>query len=142
MAKLHSLIRLNRHTLDEKRRVLKELQAQQELLKQQKEQRLASLEAEKILAAHDIEAAKYFPLYLERVLEQVAYLDNAIHEKQQEIQAATYMVQEAFIELKKLEVTQERRDQEEIDRLNKLENDIMDEIGIVGFVRKQQDEQY
>jgi flagellar FliJ protein len=139
MAKLHSLIRLNRHNLDERRRVLKELQAQQDMLKQHKQHTLDALAHEKQLAANDLESAKHFPLYLQRVMVQVDALEQAIQQKQLEIHTAAHLLQEAFMDLKKLEVTQERRDQDEINRLNKLESDIMDEIGITGFIRKQQE---
>lgn len=140
MAKLHSLIRYSRHTLDEKRRVLAELTEQLEQLKAHRQKMLDELEHEKNLAAVDIECARNFPQYLKKVMSMVADFDNWIAEKAREVQAATHVVQEAYLEVKKLEITQERRDQQEADRIKKIEGDTLDEIGLQSFRRKQEEQ--
>ena len=45
----------------------------------------------------------------------------------------------AFAELKKIEITQERREDEEEKAINKKESAELDEIAIEGFRRKQDD---
>jgi hypothetical protein len=136
MAKLHSLIRFKRHELDEKRRILAELNLQLDVLQQRKRKMLDDLQREKNLAAVDIEIARNFGLYLERMRVEQEALDIRIREKMHSVQAATVIVQDAFLDVKKVEITQERRDQEEEDRLGKIETSILNDIGIENFRRK------
>lgn len=139
MAKLHSLIRFKRHTLDEKRQLLAALNAELEGLQEHKKLLLEKIAHEKNLASVDLDAARSFTAYLHRAMEQSEALDTAILEKRAEVQAATQVVQEAFLDAKKFEVTQENRDRQEAERLNKIESDTLDEIGLTGFIRQQGD---
>jgi flagellar biosynthesis chaperone FliJ len=136
MAKLHSLIRFKRHQLDEFRRILSDLNTQLEVLYASKKKLLDDLAHEKNLAAVDIEASRNFGAYLNRMLREQEVLEEKIRKKSLEVQAATKVVQEAYLEAKKVEVTQENRDRAEEARLNKIDSDIMDEIGIENFRRK------
>jgi flagellar FliJ protein len=137
MAKLHSLIKFKRHELDEKREVLSKLNDELEKLKMYKQNLLDSLAREKNLAAVDIDIARNFGPYLNKTLAQCADLDEMIRAKLQEVQAATHVVQDAFLEVKKLEITQEKRDDEEDDRLKKIETNNLDDIGLNSFRRGQ-----
>lgn len=140
MAKLHSLIRYKRHTLDEKRRHLAALNAELEGLQTRKQLLLDSIAREKELASVDLDAARSFTAYLHRAMEKCEALDVEIIEKRAEVQAATQVVQEAFLDAKKFEVTQENRDAAENERLKKIESDTLDEIGLTGFIRQQGDD--
>lgn len=135
MAKLHSLIRFKRHELDEKRQILARLNDALEQLRASKKKLLDDLAREKNLAAVDVEIARSFGPYLNRTLEQCAALDDEIHQKLREIQAATHVVQDAYLEVKKLEITQEKRDQEEENNLKRMETNTLDDIGIESFRR-------
>lgn len=137
MAKLHSLIRFKRHELDDKRQILAKLNDALEELKRRKQKLLDDLAREKNLAAVDIEIARSFGPFLNKTLDQCAALDDQIYHKLQEIQAATHVVQDAYLELKKLEITQEKRDQEEDDRIARIETNTLDDIGIQTFNRNQ-----
>lgn len=139
MAQLHSLIRYKRHELDDKRKHLAALNAQLEYLLGTKRKLLDDLAREKNLASVDIDVAKSFGPYLNKTLAQCDALDVEIGQKQQEVQAATLVVQEAYLEVKKLEVTQEKRDQAEESRINRIESINLDDIGIEGFRRRQDD---
>ena len=141
MAKLHSLIRFQRHELDEKRKILLELNNQLELLQNEKQKNLDDLSREKNLAAVDIECARHFPLYLGRMMAKIEKIEQAIQSKLLEIHAATHVVQEAFLEVKKLEVAQANRDQAEEAHQKKVETNILDDIGIETFRRNKGEEQ-
>jgi flagellar biosynthesis chaperone FliJ len=141
MAKLHGLIKYRRHTLDEKRRILSDLKTELETLENYKARLLSDLEREKNLAAVDLESARHFPLFLKKVKNQISDLDEMIAFKASEIQAATLVVQEAYLEVKKLEITQERSDQVETDRLNRLESIDLDEMGLEAFRRHKETDQ-
>ena len=139
MAKLHGLIRFRRHDLDEKRRVLAELNTELERLQMHRQKTIDDLAREKNLAAVDLECARHFPTYLSKMMQQIELQDQVIAFKMREVQAATHVVQEAYLEVKKLEITQERRDKEESDRINKIESDTLDEIGLQVFRRNQEE---
>lgn len=141
MAQLHSLIRYKRHELDEKRKILSTVNAELEFLIGTKKKKLDDLAREKNLASVDIDIARTFGPYLNKTLEQCDELDVMIGEKQQEVQAATIVVQEAYLEVKKLEVTQEKRDEAEADRVDRIESITLDDIGIEGFRRRQDETQ-
>jgi flagellar protein FliJ len=136
MAKLHSLIKFHRHDLEEKRKALAVLNAALENLRNEKKKILDQLNAEKNPAAVDVDVARNFGVYLNRVLKECAALDKKISDKLDEIQAATHVVQDAYLEVKKLEITQDKRDQEEEDRLDRIEVNTLDDIGIETFRRK------
>ncbi len=140
MAQLHSLIRLRRHELDEKRKILADLNKELEHLYARKQKLLDDLAREKDLAAVDMDCARHFPNFLNRTMQQVDALNTAIQSKLLEIQAATLVVQEAYLEAKKLEIAQENRDKAEAERLQKIEDAQMDEIGLEGFRRHTKEE--
>ena len=137
MAQLHGLIKFKRHELDEKRQILARLNEELEALKQRKENLLDDLAREKNLAAVDIDIARNFGPFLTRTLERIEAFDHDIAAKQREIQAATHVVQEAFLEVKKLEVTQQNRDDEETRRLGRIETNTLNDIGLETFRRGQ-----
>lgn len=138
MAKLHSLIKFKRHELDEKREALARLNDELDRLKQTKQRMLDDLAREKNLAAVDIDVARSFGPYLNKTLTRIADFDEAIKEKLQEVQAATHVVQDAFLEVKKLEITQEKRDTEEAETFKRRETATLDEIGLQSFTRGQE----
>ena len=137
MAQLHSLIRFKRHELDEKRDILAKRNAELEQLQQHRIHMLDELAREKNLAAVDIEIARSFGPFLNRMLAQIEQLDGLIRNKAQEVQAATVVVQEAFLEVKKLEITQQKRDDEESARIKRIETNTLDDIGLESFRRGQ-----
>ena len=137
MAQLHGLIKFRRHDLEEKRKLLSILNTELEVLRGEKKSLLDRLTAEKNLAAVDVDVARNFGVYLNRVLKQCGELDELIAAKLEQVQAATHVVQDAYLEVKKLEVTQEKRDQQEEDRLDRIETNTLDEIGIETFRRRE-----
>ena len=139
MAKLHSLIKFKRHELDDKRQLLAKLNDALDRLRGQKQQLLDDLAHEKNLAAVDIDTARGFAPFLKKTLARITELDEFIREKQREIQAATHVVQEAYLEVKKLEITQERSDDTEESRLKRIEANNLDEMGIESFRRGQEE---
>ncbi len=136
MADLTGLIRLRRHELDEKRRELGELNAKVEALHQRRRDILAKLEKEKNLAAVDINAAQGFGQYLNGALNTCRDLDAEIERVMVDVDKATDVVREAFMEVKKLELTQENREKEAEDLMAKLETAELDEAGLNAHRRR------
>ncbi len=137
MAKLAGLIRFKKHELDQYREALIKLQdklAQQEYAK---DTLLKQMEAEKNLAAVDIAASRNFGAYLQRSLNVLRDLEKQIQNTEQEIYAARRVVQDAFMDVKKLDITEERRSELEKDTLAKKVSSELDDIGITAFQRGQ-----
>lgn len=139
MAKLAGLIRLKKHELDQQREALVKLQDKLAAQLQAKADLLAQLETEKNLAAVDIAAARGFGPYLQRALQKLEAMEKAIGDTGNEIYAARRVVQDAFMEVKKLDITEERRAQEEKDVLAAKVANELDEIGITVFQRQKEE---
>ena len=135
MAKLSGLIRLKKHELDQYRQALANLQEKLAQQQNAKDNMLVQLEQEKNLASVDMDAARNFNAYLQRSLQRLQEMERAIHDTQQEIQAARRVIQDAFMEVKKLDITEENRAQAEKDELNRKISNELDDIGLVGFMR-------
>lgn len=135
MADLKGLIRLRRHELDEKRRILGELNAQIEALNDRRQNVLKKLEKEKNLAAVDINAAQGFGQYLNGALNTCKEIDKNIEKVMVHVEKATDIVREAFMEVKKLELTQENRDKEAQKKQAKKETADLDEAGLTSHRR-------
>lgn len=135
MAKLAGLIRLKKHELDQHRQALTVLQEKLAIHQERKDHLLAQLEAEKNLAAVDIDAARNFGAYLQRSLDTLKVADKAIQEINNEIFAARRVIQDAYMEVKKLDITEENRMQAEKDVLDRKIANELDDIGLTVFQR-------
>ena len=119
MADLEALIRVRRHAVEQKQKFLAELYKQADELEGQKETMLTTLaEERKKVDEMGVEALGYFGHYSEAVRGRV----------------------EDIAELKKVEITQERREAEEEKELKKKESDIMDEVALEGYRRRTEEE--
>jgi flagellar FliJ protein len=138
VAKLSGLIRLKKHELDQYRQVLAALQDKLNLHQTRKDNLLRQLEQEKNLASVDMDAARNFTLYLQSSLEKLKEMERDIHNIQQEIQAARRVIQDAYMEVKKLDITEENRAQAERDELKRKISNELDDIGLSGFIRSKE----
>jgi flagellar export protein FliJ len=137
MAELDPLIRYRKHRLDEKQRRLADLYAQAEAIEQQKAQLFETMnaEADAAEASGDVYMVQDFLRFSANVREKIEELDNQREKLEVRIDAARRDIQEAFGELKKIEITQERR-QAEREELDKREEDKeLDDIGLENYRR-------
>jgi hypothetical protein len=141
MADLDPLIRVRKHALEQKRKFLAELYRQAEELANQKTTLLNQLEEEREkLREMEADMLSYFGPYSEAVKTRVADIDEARSKLEIRIQAAQEDMRMSFAALKKIEITQERREQAEENALNRKEAAELDEIGLDVF-RRQRDEE-
>jgi flagellar FliJ protein len=141
MADLDPLIRVRRHVVDQKQKFLAELYRQSEELANQKNtlnEQLAE-EREKIKDMGP-EMLSYFGPYTEAVKVRVKDIEEAARKLDVRIDIAREDMREAFADLKKIEITQERREAEEQKELDKRETADLDEIGIETYRRRQNEE--
>tara|TARA_B100000315_G_C14234642_1_gene432569 strand:- start:24 stop:452 length:429 start_codon:yes stop_codon:yes gene_type:complete len=136
---LHSLIRLYRWGVDEKRRQLGELL-----------RHLADLENQGVRLGEELlneqhaagaspgEAGYLYGYYAEAVIMRREKIAEASAETEERIAAAREELNEAYRELKKYEIAQENREKAEARELSLKEQADLDELGIKGFIRKRQ----
>lgn len=142
MADLDPLIRVRRHAVEQKQKFLAELYRQAEELTAQKaamEKQLAE-ETERAHALESVDALGDLSRYADAVHQRIADIDHARGQLEVRIEAAREDMREAFAELKKIEITQGRREAEEALEILKKESDELDAIGLELHRRRQNEE--
>jgi flagellar FliJ protein len=142
MADLNPLIRVRKHTVEQKQKFLAELYRQADELQNQKASLLRQMQEERqaLDAINSIDMITAFSNFAEAVKNRIEDIDEAMAKLEVRIEVAREDMREAFAEFKKIEITQERREAEEIKALEKRQSELLDEIAIEGFRRKANDE--
>lgn len=137
MADLKSLIRVRKHTVEQKQKTVADLYRAAEELQNQKAGLLENLalEEEK-LKNMSVEMLSYFGPYSEAVKERVTEIDKKSDTLEKRIMIAQEDMRAAYAELKKVEITQERREEEEAKEIKDKEAAELDEIALEGYRRK------
>lgn len=140
MADLKPLIRVRKHVVEQKQKFLAELYKQDEELAGQKQnlQEQMAEEREK-LSEMGVEMMAYFGPYSDAVKLRVGDIDEARGKLATRISIAREDMRTAFAELKKIEITQERREAEDRAEISKKESIELDEIGVEVFRRQQEE---
>lgn len=140
MADLNPLIRVQKHALEQKQKFLAELFRQAEEYENQKTSMLKTRDEEREkLSELGVEMLSYFGPYSKSVDERVAEIDAALAVLNNRIELAREDIRSAFNELKKVEITQSNRDEEEQKVIDKKVSYELDEIGIEVFRRNQKE---
>ena len=134
---LSSLIRVRKHSVEQKQKLLADLYRKAGELQNEKQSMLDNLEEEKA-RAHEmgVEMLSYLGPYSEAVQERVEEIEAQSKTLEARIDIARDDMGRAFAELKKIEITQERREDEEKRAQDKKESAELDEIAIDGYRRK------
>ena len=132
MADLSSLIRLRKHTVDQKQKFLAELYRQAEELEAKKKSYEDKLSKERELLEQQemLEALAWYGRFAEGVKSQIDLVKKDITNLEQRIEIARADLRNAFAELKKIEITNERRLAAEKKEEQRKEEKELDEIGI------------
>jgi len=136
MADLTTLIRLHKHELDEKRRVLSDLYTGMAQLEHQRRELERAFEREKKAAGDAGNIHFTFPQYVEKTNRERKVLDDQEAALEKKIAAAKDSMMETFSELKKYEMTQEERDRIAEEERQFKESREMDAVGLEVFRRK------
>lgn len=142
MADLHALIRFRKHTVDEKQRVVARLYREAEEIEQRKQNILNQIEKERE-QAEEMQipfVMTYYGLYVDGARKKIKGLDRALEKVNARIETAREDLREAFAELKKVEITQRKREEEEDAEEKRRETQILDDIGIDSYRRKLNEE--
>lgn len=140
MADLESLIRVRRHTVEEKQKILGAIYAQVEEIENRKKELFARLEKERKALDDDLnlETREYFGRFQGVIQNNVEKLDVELVELEARLEIVQEEVRTAFAEQKRVEIVHERRQEEERREINNKESRELDEIGVEGFRRKEE----
>ncbi|NQZ14731.1 MAG: hypothetical protein HRT94_07915 [Alphaproteobacteria bacterium] len=138
MAELDGLIRLRRNTVEEKQKILADLYRNVEKLEKRKKELEEKLrkEREAIDNNPELETMTYFGRFEAVVLRDIDRLNEELKKWELRVQIAQDDVRNAFADLKRVEIVDRRRKEEEAAEQKAKEERELDEIGIEGFRRK------
>jgi flagellar export protein FliJ len=136
MSGLSQLMRLQRWTLDEKRRQATDLELLIERLMQDIAQLDAAVEREIEASRANIELQRALPGYRQVMKDRRARLDRSLTDLRSELDKLREQITEAFSELKKTEQTVKNREQRQRLAERRKEQAISDEIGLQLHRRK------
>ena len=139
MADLLSLIRLRKHTVEEKQKALSVLYREVEVLQKRRKEMEDQLAREKELAMTNNNAGAFYGLYAENMRKKIERMNDAIRKLNARIEVAQEDVRAAFAEQKKVEIIQRNREEEEEKERADKESQLLDEIALEGFRRKSED---
>lgn len=141
MANLKPLIRLKTHQLDQKKRALAALYREREALQDSKEklEQQRAHEREALEQDNSIDAQVSYMRYAENVKKQIAGLDSKMAKLDERIKVAQDLMRDAFADLKRVEIIQERREGEEQAEEKRKEDNELDEIGLDQHRRQQEE---
>jgi flagellar export protein FliJ len=142
MAELKGLIKVRRHNVEEKQKFLAELYRQVEAMNMRRKKLEDDIirERKALEETSSAESIAYFGRYAEATRKKIEQLEHEISKMETRIDIAREDMRAAFAEQKKIEITQERREDEETEELRKRENKELDEVGIEGFRRKTEED--
>ena len=130
MKSLSTLIELKQSQLDEKRRILVQLQQEEDRIQAEEAELKKQLSREANIASSQPDMARYFGAFANSNEKQ----QEETREKQATIgklvESQRDAIAEAFAELKQLEIAKESREEEEKAKISRRENAELDEIGL------------
>ncbi len=136
MAELESLIKVRRHDIEQKQKALAALYKQSQDLKDMRDEIETQLaietEKSKEMGA---EMLSYFGPYAKASRKKIEHIDYQRQQLENHIRMAQDAMRDAFAEMKKIEIIDERRKEEELAALEKKLSAELDEIAINGFRR-------
>lgn len=141
MANLLSLIKLRKHTVDEKQKVLAELYREAEEKEAQKTLLLERLRKERnaLDETAPLEMFAYFGRFSQNIQRLVEKINAERARLEMRINIAQEDVRNAFADMKRIEIVNAEREKAEKKRQADKESAEMDEIGIEGFRRRDEE---
>lgn len=140
MADLEALIRLRRHTVEEKQKVLADIYRQVEKLEEEKQGLFDRLDKERKAMEEDLnlETRDFYGRFKGVIESGVERIDGELRDLEARLNIAQEEVRAAFADMKRVEIVHKRRQAEEKTEIRVKENNELDEIGIEGFRRKEE----
>ncbi len=136
MSSLHSVIRVHRWQLDEKRRALADLESLAERLSLELRRLDEEVDREREVVGQGSASGTDFANYMKAVHMRREHLTESREQVERQIAAASKEIAESYRDLKKYEIAQSDRDRNAQLRRNRRETAILDEIAITGHNRR------
>lgn len=142
MANLRSLIKLRRFNVEEKQKVLAELYRQSETIAQSKATLQERLKTERDVLdkVGTLEMFAYFGRFSQNINRMLDRLELERQKLETRINVAQDDVREAFANMKRIEIVQREREKADRKKADDKETREMDEIGIEGFRRQEEED--
>jgi flagellar protein FliJ len=142
MANLKSLIKLRRHNVDEKQKVLAGLYREIEEIERGKNMLIERLRTEREVLdqSGSLEMYAYFGRFSQNIHRMIERLNAEKRKLETRITIAQDDVREAFAGMKRIEIVQREREASEKKEEADKETREMDDIGIEGFRRNRDEE--
>jgi len=140
MADLESLIRLRRHKVEEKQKVLADIYREAEIHEGQKMELQERLDRERAAIDDnlDLETREFYGRFRGVILEKIDKLNAELAALETRLNLAQEEVRAAFADMKRVEIVNDRRNEEERQAIIARESAELDDIGIEGFRRKEE----
>ncbi len=141
MANLLSLIKLRRHTVDEKQKMLAELYRQVEMIEENKNILIERLRTEREVLDQNgtLEMYAYFGRFSQNIHRSLERMNVEKQKLELRIQIAQEDVREAFANMKRIEIVQSEREKADKKEAEDKETREMDDLGIEAFRRKEEE---
>jgi flagellar export protein FliJ len=141
MANLKSLIKLRRHNVDEKQKFLAQLYREVEMIEASKQTLIERLRSEREVLdkSGTLEMYAYFGRFSQNIQRMLGRLNEEKKKLEMRIVVAQDDVREAFANMKRIEIVQREREKEEKKVAEDKESRELDEIGLDGFRRKEEE---
>ncbi len=140
MADLKPLIRLRRHSVEEKQKTIAALYRDIEALEDKREELRQRLEDERKIFEQqtEMDMRPYFGVFQEGIQKNVEAINGQISKLEARLRILQEDLREAFADMKRVEIVQRNREKKEAKKQAKKETTELDEIGIEGFRRKEE----
>ena len=133
---LSTLIRLNQFHVDERRRALKQLQEQEDATLRAIAELHERMRSEGEAAGNDPDMLRGHAAFVQGAKIKIAQFEQFLEHLAPQLEQARNELAEAFEELKKAEITKERRDSEERRERDRQEQQELDELGMLRHRRR------
>ena len=139
MADLKSLIRLRKHGVEERQKVIAALYRDIEVLEEKREMFKQRLEDERKVFEEQtsMDMKPYFGMFQERINNNIKAIGGHISKLEARLRILQDDLRDAFADMKRVEIVQRNREAEARNKENKKETGELDEIGIEVFRRKE-----
>lgn len=138
MRRYASLIRLHRWKVDERRRVLADLEELGAEMRGRLERLDSDIEHEQDIARRTAEAARHYPAFAAAMAQRRETLKRSVDNVDQQIVQARETLTEAYRELKKYEIAEDGRRRQLRHEADRREQGTLDEIAL-GMFRRRRD---
>ena len=137
MKSIKTLIKLQQRQLDTKRRYLKELQDERDVLAAKKVELEVSLIEEQNRALENMELAMTLPAFVKITRRNIVILQENVELADRNILKVRDEIAEIFQVLKRYEIYKDFKQEEADQKLAQREQKLMDEMGLRGFIYKE-----